>query len=163
MLIFFFKQKTAYEMRISDWSSDVCSSDLQLLTIKIDEHLEDGAGEALVHGEALVRPVHRAAEAAELAGDLAAALLLPLPDPGDELLAAHVRAAFALGLKLPLDDHLRGDTGLVGADHPQSVLALQPRMARENILERVVERVADMERARDVGRGVDEQIGRAQV
>src|SRR3546814_6115491 len=28
--IFFFKQKTAYEMRISDWSSDVCSSDLQL-------------------------------------------------------------------------------------------------------------------------------------
>src|SRR3546814_7215524 len=29
MLFFFFKQKTAYEMRISDWSSDVCSSDLQ--------------------------------------------------------------------------------------------------------------------------------------
>src|SRR3546814_10280065 len=28
-LVFFFKQKTAYEMRISDWSSDVCSSDLQ--------------------------------------------------------------------------------------------------------------------------------------
>src|SRR3546814_10193666 len=28
---FFFKQKTAYEMRISDWSSDVCSSDLQPL------------------------------------------------------------------------------------------------------------------------------------
>src|SRR3546814_11409243 len=29
-VIFFFKQKTAYEMRISDWSSDVCSSDLAL-------------------------------------------------------------------------------------------------------------------------------------
>src|SRR3546814_5384113 len=28
ILFFFFKQKTAYEMRISDWSSDVCSSDL---------------------------------------------------------------------------------------------------------------------------------------
>src|SRR3546814_6388259 len=28
-LVFFFKQKTAYEMRISDWSSDVCSSDLR--------------------------------------------------------------------------------------------------------------------------------------
>src|SRR3546814_1304723 len=28
-IVFFFKQKTAYEMRISDWSSDVCSSDLQ--------------------------------------------------------------------------------------------------------------------------------------
>src|SRR3546814_2611569 len=30
LLFFFFKQKTAYEMRISDWSSDVCSSDLTL-------------------------------------------------------------------------------------------------------------------------------------
>src|SRR3546814_13546296 len=29
MFVFFFKQKTAYEMRISDWSSDVCSSDLE--------------------------------------------------------------------------------------------------------------------------------------
>src|SRR3546814_11417437 len=29
MFVFFFKQKTAYEMRISDWSSDVCSSDLK--------------------------------------------------------------------------------------------------------------------------------------
>src|SRR3546814_7609435 len=31
--IFFFKQKTAYEMRISDWSSDVCSSDLGVAEI----------------------------------------------------------------------------------------------------------------------------------
>src|SRR3546814_18647111 len=31
LLFFFFKQKTAYEMRISDWSSDVCSSDLGLV------------------------------------------------------------------------------------------------------------------------------------
>src|SRR3546814_5537610 len=29
LLFFFFKQKTSYEMRISDWSSDVCSSDLR--------------------------------------------------------------------------------------------------------------------------------------
>src|SRR3546814_5946138 len=31
VLFFFFKQKTAYEMRISDWSSDVCSSDLRAI------------------------------------------------------------------------------------------------------------------------------------
>src|SRR3546814_20041645 len=30
-MFFFFKQKTAYEMRISDWSSDVCSSDLSAI------------------------------------------------------------------------------------------------------------------------------------
>src|SRR3546814_7287213 len=34
-MFFFFKQKTAYEMRISDWSSDVCSSDLFALTIAV--------------------------------------------------------------------------------------------------------------------------------
>src|SRR3546814_1050345 len=32
VVFFFFKQKTAYEMRISDWSSDVCSSDLEFLS-----------------------------------------------------------------------------------------------------------------------------------
>src|SRR3546814_6699336 len=32
VVFFFFKQKTAYEMRISDWSSDVCSSDLLTVT-----------------------------------------------------------------------------------------------------------------------------------
>src|SRR3546814_4525800 len=32
-VFFFFKQKTAYEMRISDWSSDVCSSDLSALLV----------------------------------------------------------------------------------------------------------------------------------
>src|SRR3546814_8656413 len=34
--VFFFKQKTAYEMRISDWSSDVCSSDLVPLPVEDD-------------------------------------------------------------------------------------------------------------------------------
>src|SRR3546814_3177595 len=34
MMFFFFKQKTAYEMRISDWSSDVCSSDLSRERVK---------------------------------------------------------------------------------------------------------------------------------
>src|SRR3546814_1258973 len=32
---FFFKQKTAYEMRISDWSSDVCSSDLTFSSLDV--------------------------------------------------------------------------------------------------------------------------------
>src|SRR3546814_219987 len=35
VVFFLFKQKTAYEMRISDWSSDVCSSDLSIVTLKI--------------------------------------------------------------------------------------------------------------------------------
>src|SRR3546814_4790867 len=39
---FFFKQKTAYEMRISDWSSDVCSSDLCPYRVGTVEHLHAG-------------------------------------------------------------------------------------------------------------------------
>src|SRR3546814_18584076 len=35
LCFFFFKQKTAYEMRISDWSSDVCSSDLKLACLRV--------------------------------------------------------------------------------------------------------------------------------
>src|SRR3546814_2102458 len=37
-LIFCFKQKTAYEMRISDWSSDVCSSDLFIILRRQEYH-----------------------------------------------------------------------------------------------------------------------------
>src|SRR3546814_6660616 len=37
MCVLFFKQKTAYEMRISDWSSDVCSSDLRIAQLKRGE------------------------------------------------------------------------------------------------------------------------------
>src|SRR3546814_2770964 len=45
---FFFKQKTAYEMRISDWSSDVCSSDLQLGAVA--DEVVDVGGEHRVAG-----------------------------------------------------------------------------------------------------------------
>src|SRR3546814_8413501 len=45
---FFFKQKTAYEMRISDWSSDVCSSDL-----RVDQRDERVAVERMALGEGL--------------------------------------------------------------------------------------------------------------
>src|SRR3546814_10918163 len=54
LFFFFFKQKTAYEMRISDWSSDVCSSDLEprLSTLKA---IAFGRGERRARLIALVR------------------------------------------------------------------------------------------------------------
>src|SRR3546814_6825637 len=42
-IFFFFKQKTAYEMRISDWSSDVCSSDLADLRLALQQGMSDFA------------------------------------------------------------------------------------------------------------------------
>src|SRR3546814_4582629 len=61
LLFFFFKQKTAYEMRISDWSSDVCSSDLlealgldalEVLQRRIVDHV-DVAGQQRSHAWAV--------------------------------------------------------------------------------------------------------------
>src|SRR3546814_1391972 len=44
-MFFFFKQKTAYEVRISDWSSDVCSSDLGVLFVEaVFAHPADSGG-----------------------------------------------------------------------------------------------------------------------
>src|SRR3546814_3792420 len=58
LLFFFFKQKTAYEMRISDWSSDVCSSDLDdehHVALGLDGAEEAGVG-ALPVDDAVARP-----------------------------------------------------------------------------------------------------------
>src|SRR3546814_1939686 len=41
MFFFFFKQKTAYEMRMSDWSSDVCSSDLRSASVVAPNGIRD--------------------------------------------------------------------------------------------------------------------------
>src|SRR3546814_2409891 len=51
LVFFFFKQKTAYEMRISDWSSDVCSSDLALYRPRILRTIFSGR-----RGRTLSRP-----------------------------------------------------------------------------------------------------------
>src|SRR3546814_13528948 len=47
MVFFFFKQKTAYEMRISDWSSDVCSSDLTEGRLDLEQRQAPLPGEIL--------------------------------------------------------------------------------------------------------------------
>ena len=131
----------------------------QPVVIKVDEGLEHGIAEMLVHGELFAAPVHRTAEAAQLARDRAAAFLFPLPHLGDEILAAVIGALVLLRFQLAFDDHLRGDARMVGAHHPQRVLAAQPLVADHDILQRVVERVADMQAAGDVGRRVDDRIG----
>src|SRR3546814_19260398 len=73
--LFFFKQKTAYEMRISDWSSDVCSSDLlageRAGNRRILPRGEQGNGE---NDACRARPQHRAEQVIGLidVGDIVA-------------------------------------------------------------------------------------------
>jgi hypothetical protein len=125
----------------------------QPLLVEGDEHLADGLGEALVHGEALPGPVHRVAEALHLAEDAATGLGLPAPDPLDERLTAEVEAGLALLGQLALDDVLGGDAGVVHARQPQHLEAAHPVQPRQVVLDGVVEGVADVQRAGHVGRG----------
>src|SRR3546814_18322250 len=65
IFFFFFKQKTAYEMRISDWSSDVCSSDLATLPKSIEKEaltLEEAA--QLIDARAAAAPAKKGRKAA---------------------------------------------------------------------------------------------------
>src|SRR3546814_1274473 len=56
IVLFFFKQKTAYEMRISDWSSDVCSSDLiKMVPYKIAK-ADNGDAWVEVNGQKMAPP-----------------------------------------------------------------------------------------------------------
>src|SRR3546814_1014386 len=59
LFCFFFKQKTAYEMRISDWSSDVCSSDLSIpYVLWLDRRLVEPRDGAYALGAWLIGAGH---------------------------------------------------------------------------------------------------------
>src|SRR3546814_1195396 len=75
VFVFFFKQKTAYEMRISDWSSDVCSSDLLEAAAEALGMTDDELRDALHDGQTI-------AELADAAG-------VDLEGIVDALVAAH--------------------------------------------------------------------------
>src|SRR3546814_15950026 len=116
MLLFFFKQKTAYEMRISDWSSDVCSSDLSASASStatssgdarrsslqpdaspggrqgadaLDERVECGLGGVLVAKEPAPDPLDFAIQQREETHPLRSGHRLPfLDEPADQHVAS---------------------------------------------------------------------------
>src|SRR3546814_3711220 len=85
VFVFFFKQKTAYEMRISDWSSDVCSSDLGVDV----SHRGGSPGFLGMEDGALVWPEYRGNyyfnTLGNLALDRACGLIIPDFETGDLL------------------------------------------------------------------------------
>src|SRR3546814_7994113 len=71
VFFFFFKQKTAYEMRISDWSSDVCSSDLFVIEERHARLQPPGHGHAVDPLHRVVDQHHGGIEAQRLVDGLA--------------------------------------------------------------------------------------------
>src|SRR5690606_9529556 len=98
-------------------------------------------------------PIARGAQTAQLIEDHAAGFVLPRPHALQEFFTAK-RAAILVAVRseLTLDHHLRGDAGVIHARLPEDALAAQPLEADQDVLQRVVERVADVERAGDVRR-----------
>ena len=125
----------------------------QALVVQVYEYLADRLGAALVHGEALAVPVAGGAELLELADDAVAELVLPRPYALEELLTAEVVTGQALLLAevlLYLD--LGCNTGVVGARHPQRLVALHALGADEDILQGLVECVAHVQLAGNIRR-----------
>src|SRR3546814_5867976 len=109
-MFFFFKQKTAYEMRISDWSSDVCSSDLDGAQPGRDRHRHPGSDHpgAASGAAAGARPRIRGDARGRAPGD-GRMIFGPMPTGEAEgcLLAHSLRGAgftFKKGRRLSADD-----------------------------------------------------------
>src|SRR3546814_2641717 len=105
LFFFFFKQKTAYEMRISDWSSDVCSSDL-VIGIDVDVAMGEVAGpyarlalaDPYVDGDVDLAALHVGGDRRFVIAGSRTALL------GDHRAAHRHRHAVAIGLLPGLAD-----------------------------------------------------------
>ncbi len=120
--------------------------------VQLDEDGEHRARVLVVHREALVLVVERAAELLELVDDRRARLLAPVPDAPHELLATELLAREVHAPEHPLDHVLRRDARVVGAADPERLAPLHAAQAHDHVLHRAVERVAHVQRAGHVGR-----------
>ena len=120
------------------------------------ERRTDSNRALVVEREASAIPVAARAQVPQLAENPLLVLLFPGPDPLHQLLPAEVvPREFFLLQQPPLDNRLRRDAGMVGAGHPEREESLHSPRADEHVLERVVERVAQMEGAGDIRRRDD--------
>src|SRR3546814_4534393 len=91
--LFLFKQKTAYELRISDWSSDVCSSDLRTAT-----HLDHRAIRTDALEQVRGTSVHVVDAFGHMAVHFAGAALAQFGVPADQVSHRHADVHHAVGI-----------------------------------------------------------------
>ena len=116
--------------------------------------------EALIHGEAFGFPVHRVAQSAHLLGNSATGLFLPLPDFFNKLIPAQrFPIRLALGGQFALHHHLGGNTGMVCAHLPESVLAFHAVVSGQGIHNAVLQSVTNMQAAGNIRRWNNNTVG----
>ena len=124
---------------------------------KVEECVADSLCANRVEREALTAPVAADAEALELLRDAGFVFVLPLPNAFHEGVAANVVACLVFVLEKSLfDDSLRGNAGVVRARNPERVAASLTAIADENVLQRVVQSVAEVQSTRNVRRRNDD-------
>jgi hypothetical protein len=131
---------------------DVGAAIDQPLLVEANEGFAHGDVEAVVHGEVFARPIDGGAQAAHLVGDGGAVLALPRPYAFGEDFAAEGFAVGAFDFQLAFDQHLRGDAGVVGAGNPDGGVAAHAPPAHQDVRLGVLEHVAHVQVAGDVGR-----------
>ncbi len=129
----------------------------QALFVEGDEDLADGSGEPVVEREPFSGPIAGEAEAAQLVQDLAAGLLLPGPHLLHESIPAQVVSAETLDRQLLFHPVLRCDPGMVHPGQVQRRMALHAFAPDDDVLHRVVERMAHVQDAGDVRRRDDDR------
>ena len=128
---------------------------------EVNEYLPDGFGVFLIHREAFAVPVTGAAQLVELVDDDAAVFFLPFPDFFQEGFTAQVMAALSRRLlEVLFHPYLSGDSGVVRARQPQGFISFLARAAHQDVLDGVVQHMAQVEHSRDVGGRNDDGVGR---
>ena len=124
----------------------------QALFVKFDEDVAHRSREPVIEREALPFPVTAGAHATQLIQDFAAVAFLVGPDALEERFAANLLARAPLLRQQLLDLQLGRDSSVIRTRHPERGLALHACMANHQIFKADEERVADVQRARYVGR-----------
>ena len=113
------------------------------------------------HGKGCAVKIAARAKTFELIDDRATGLGFPFPDFFKEFIAPKIAPTrFAVFRQAPLDNHLRRDARVVCAGLPERVKALHPFPTDQNILQRIVERVAHVQHTCHIGRRDHDAIGR---
>src|SRR3546814_3222249 len=126
--VLFFKPKAAYDMRISDWSSDVCSSDLGERAVAVDSLPAlvarlDGTPVVVILGPSCVGSGSLIEATNELAGHTEAATILVTNELSTELLQGALRAGVKDVLTAPVED----DVLIAAIDRAGAALGLVPQ------------------------------------
>ena len=120
------------------------------------EHVAHRARKSFVHRKALAIPIGAVAELPLLFDDRRMVVVLYRPRALEKFFAAYVAPRCAFFFKRALDDVLRRDTRVIGARHPQRVVAFHAVIAHDDVLQRIVETVPDVQNTRHVRRRNDD-------